>query len=173
MVLRWFFLTALATSVADVLTRAQWECQVRCGNTTRVFEQPRAPVWDAPALPSYDRLARSCSDLPLEATPRVSVRQVFKWDWTLLDLLPRLWANTILFSLVYLATRSERRDFVLHCGLGVSIGLTVCALDCIGLWLIAGSRGLPSPEMFGLGGVVAGLAGSFLTWGSMGWGPDD
>jgi hypothetical protein len=165
--LRWIFLVACLGSAALVAWSGRWEGRLTLGNHTWIVDLGRAPVWAPPPDPPYARFQEDFKEserFPTEGTPGITIQRVLKLDWMAVDLLLYLWAVTVASGLLYLATRGERRDLILHLGLSAGIGLTAGAAACIGLWLMFGGWGPPFPEFFGglglVGGVVAGL-GSF------------
>jgi hypothetical protein len=165
--LRWIFLVACLGSSVLVAWSGRWEGRLTLGNHTWIVDLGRAPVWAPPPDPPYARFQKDFTEsegFPAEDTPGFAIHRVLKLDWMAVDLLLYLWAVTVASGLLYLAMRGERRDLILHLGLSAGIGLTAGAAGCIGLWLLFGGWGAPSPEFFGalglVGGVVVGL-GSF------------
>jgi hypothetical protein len=165
--LRWIFLVACLGSAALVAWTGRWKGRLTLGNHTWIVDLGRAPVLAPPPDPPYARFQEDFTDsegFPAERTPGFTIQRVLKLDWMVVDLLLYLWAITVASGLLCLAMRGERRDLILHLGLSAGIGLTAGAAAYIGLWLLFGGWGPPSPELFGglglVGGVVVGL-GSF------------
>jgi hypothetical protein len=156
--LRWVFLLACFGGVAFAAWSGRWEGRLTSGNCTWIMDLGRNPVWAPPPDPQYAQFQEHFrGDFPTEAPKGLTIQRVLKLDWMAADLLLYLWAVTVAFGLLYLAVRGERRDLILHLGLSTGIGLTAGAAFCIGLWMLFGGWGPPTPEFFGGLGLVVGI----------------
>ncbi len=164
-IIRSLFLVACLGCVGIIAWNGRWEARLTCAEHTWIVDLDPAPVWAPPEVPSYARFKhdfKDSEDFPAEESPGLSIRGVLKLDWVAVDLLLYLWPVTLIGAALYLALRGGDRDLVLHCAMSVSVGMTLAALACIGLWLLYGGWGPPAPELFGglglVGGLIAGLA---------------
>jgi hypothetical protein len=79
------------------------------------------------------------------------------------SLLFYLWWVLLLFGVVYFVGRGDRRDLLLHCGVGIWSGLTTAAvLAYIATPTILGSH--PAPMPFAYVGMLCGLAVAAYSW---------
>jgi hypothetical protein len=155
--LRWLFLLVCLGCVALVGINGRWEGWLTGPNCAWTVDLDRAPIWAPPPEPDFNE----SETFPPQGAPGLTIKRVLRVDRMAFDLLLSLWLATVICGVLYLATRGRRRDLVLHVGLFVGIGLTAGAITCVGLWLVFGGWGPPSPGFFGglglFGGIVAGL----------------
>jgi hypothetical protein len=162
--LRLAFLLTLGILVAWTVARADWEANMTCGNRTWILDLNRAPLWNAPPLPTHSQFRKTFANLPSVQPAGCSFSRILKWDWMLLEMLLCLWPVTIVFGFIYVTARTNRRDLVLHCTAGIGFGLTGAAVTWFILLLMFGGFGPPFPEFIGLGGLMLGLVFALCLW---------
>ena len=165
--LRWVFLLACLGCAALVAMNGRWEGRLAGANGTWILDLDRSPIWAPPPEPVYATFQKDFNDsatFPPQGAAGITIKRVLKVDWMALDLLLYLWLVTVVGGVLYLATRGRSRDLVLHVGLYAGIGLTAGAIVCVGLWLVFGGWGPPSPGFFGGLGLFGGIVGGLVSF---------
>jgi hypothetical protein len=165
--LRWLFLLVCLGCVALVGINGRWEGWLTGPNCAWTVDLDRAPIWAPPPEPVYATFQKDFNEsetFPPQGAPGLTIKRVLRVDRMAFDLLLSLWLATVICGVLYLATRGRRRDLVLHVGLFVGIGLTAGAITCVGLWLVFGGWGPPSPGFFGSLGLFGGIVGGLVSF---------
>jgi hypothetical protein len=162
--LRLLFFAAFSLCFYWTFAHADWEASLRIPGrgVTSLVALPQAPVWNPPPPPSYNRFLKDFNDLPKQQPSGARIVRYQKVEWTLETGSLYLWGVTVATAILYRLARlvGGRRDVVLHIVARVAIALSVAAVACIVLWLIAGGWGPPMPLFF----AFVGLAGG-IVWG--------
>jgi len=156
--LRLLLIATSLASIAVVALRGQWQGRLAKGNESWIVDLGRSPIWEPPPEPIYAEFAKEfkgSDNFPLPNDNGISIRRRLKYDWMAGDLLIYLWVTTVVCGVLYLATRKNRRDIVLHCVVCVASCLTAAVVLFIASWgngaEILGSTALAI-------GIVVGLA---------------
>lgn len=166
-ILRRVLVAVFVGAIGLVAWQGRWEGHLTRGNHTWIVDLGRAPIWSPPPTPTYAIFqsdVEGSKGFPAEETPGLVFKRILRIDWMVIDLLLFLWPATVVSGLVYLALRGERRDFLLHLGLCIGIGLSLGVVGCVGLWLLFGGWGPPAPELFGSLGLIGGIVGGPLSF---------
>lgn len=167
-ILRWVFLSVCLGYVALVACNGRWQGNlIQTNYGTWIVDLERAPIWSPPPEPVYTTFQKdfkNSENFPTEDDSSFTIKRVIRVDWMIVDLLLYLWPITVINGLLYYFTRGRKRDFVLHLGLFVGIGLTAGAVLCVGLWMLFGGWGPPSPEFFGILGLAGGILGGLVSF---------
>lgn len=134
---------------------AVWEARVDGDTQSYLMDLPNQPLWITPSAPSYADFNQHFSQAPVPREGRTFVR--IKWDWMLDGLFTNWLLIFICYGLVHLFSFKQSSSLVAAFFLRVGLGLIGSAAVCILTWVLFGGWGPPSPRLFGIYGVLAGV----------------
>lgn len=151
------YLLAIAVILAYRLANAPWQSQVSIGNHTWMISLPPAPAWSSPSGSSPEAFYELYPDIPSAAVESAGVQTHWRSDWTAIECVLLAWPTSLVFGLIYFATRKQARNLILYCAWTVGLSMTACAAASVALWTVFGGWSAPFPLFFGGLGLLVGL----------------
>jgi hypothetical protein len=151
------FLAAVILIAVWTLSSGIWWGALFDGKQTWLIDLPKQPVWSPPSPPSYADFRREFNELPPEQSKEAATSIKLKWDFMLTTFLLYLWGTSVLFAAITLPGPAELRNIGIHVIRSLALSLSGSAAACVAIWLAIGGWGPPSPNFFGVAGLVIGI----------------
>jgi hypothetical protein len=164
------FLIAIAACVFLATGFVRWYAALELGQRKWEVESMTGPLWWPPSLSSFTSMSGSQEpfseefQLPPPDTPGLTITRTPSLRQMVGNLLFYLWWVLLLFGTIYFIGRGDKRDLLLHCGVGIWSGLTTAAaLTYIVIpTILRNQPGDPVP--LGCAGVLCGIAFAAFSW---------
>jgi hypothetical protein len=170
--LRIVFLITLAACVILATLFVDWTADLELGNSYWSTPLGTAPLWSPPPLPSYDKLRegwregrlREDTQPPPADTPGLILRREPDLHKMVGNLLVYMWFALLLSGIFYFVGRADKRDLLLHCGVGIWCGLTLAvALTYTVIPIVVRSQA-GDPVRLACVGILCGLVFAVYSW---------
>ena len=156
MALRLAIIGYLMISIFVVVRTGIWQSDCRIGGTTFTSDLPPNPIWDPPALPTYESIS-SQFDLPIEPPEDCEITMRLRWGGMLLEFAFYMFILATFLVCVFYHPHKSKPSRFLHATACVIISILASCCFCFVLWLIIGGWGPPVPILFILTGFVFGI----------------
>ena len=164
------FLIAIAACVFLATGFVRWYAALELGQRKWEVESVTGPLWWPPSLSSFTSMSGSQEpfseefQLPPPDTPGLTITRTPFLRQMVGNLLFYLWWVLLLFGVIYFIGRGDKRDLLLHCGVGIWSGLTTAAaLTYIVIpTILRNQPGDPVP--LGCAGILCGIAFAGFSW---------
>ena len=156
MVLRLAIIAYLMISIFVVVRTGIWQSDCRIGGATFTSDLPPNPIWDPPALPTYESIS-SQFDLPIEQPDDCEISMRLRWGGMLLEFAFYMFILSTFLVCVFYHPHKFKPSRFLHATACVTISILASCCLCFVLWLIIGGWGPPVPILFILIGFVVGI----------------
>jgi len=162
--LRWLTIVAFMALIGATAVRIPWQGRLHHGSTTWLIDLGRAPIWRPPARPIYAEFERKFGRFDLDENPfppadaaGLAVSRAVKWSFVSVEFFSSLWLLTVASSVLYASVHRRGADLVRSLVTWTAVGLSLAGALCLGLWAAYGGWGPPTPHLFGVFGLAAGL----------------